>query len=218
MKKYLTAGFITLLPFALTVWIVNYCFEVVTAPLLGMMESLLTAYEKSQGISLGHYEILLTFLSRLLALILVFISILALGFLGRKFFFNAILNFAQKLVIRIPIIGTIFRLTKDITKAMIGTDQKSFQKTVLIPFPTQETHALGFVTGEVPESLKKMVRDAELTVFVPTSPHPVAGYVLLAPKKGIHDIDMTIEDAFKFLVTCGVSYPSKNIIPDSSER
>jgi uncharacterized membrane protein len=213
MKKYLTAGFITLLPIALTIFIVSYCLDFFTDPLFGVMESILLSYEKSQGLSPLPHDTLVTFLSRLFALILMFLLILLLGFLGRKFFFKALLNFAQKIVMRIPVIGAIYRLTKDITKVMLSTDQQSFKKTVLVPFPTEKTHTLGFVTGDVPENLKKIVQDAEITVFVPTAPHPISGYVLLAPKKGVYDVDISVEDSFKFLVSCGVIYPPKTPAP-----
>lgn len=215
MKKYLSTGFIILLPIALTIWIVSYLFDLFTAPLSGVIETVIMNYEKSQGLSLQHHETWVAFLSRLSALVLTFLLILLLGFLGRKFFFTTLLNLTNKIASRIPFIGTIYRLTKDITKVMFSTDQKTFKKTVLIPFPNPQMHTVGFITGDVPENLRKFIRDAELTVFVPTAPHPISGYVLFAPKKNIYEVDISIEDTFKFLVSCGVIYPATPAKPDA---
>ncbi len=217
MKKYLSAGFITLLPIALTLWIVSYLFDLFTAPLSGVIEMAIISYEKSHGLSLMHHETWVTFLSRTTALVLMFLIILLLGFLGRKFFFGTLLGITNKIASRIPFIGTIYRLTKDITKVMFSTDQKTFKQTVLIPFPTEKTHTVAFITGDVPEMLKKAIPDVELTVFVPTAPHPISGYVLLVPKKGVYEVDISVEDTFKFLVSCGVIYPATPTTPIPSD-
>jgi uncharacterized membrane protein len=207
MKKSFTTGMIILLPFALTLWVVNYLFDLFTNPLFNIIEKTLLWYEKQQGLSLLHHETLVTFLSRVAALVLTFFFIVALGYLGRKFFFNALLKFTNTVIIRIPVVGTIYRLTKDITKAMLSTEQKTFQETVLVPFPSPDTHTVGFVTGEIPAIFKAVIPHADLTVFVPTAPHPISGYILFCPKKVLHSVDVSIEDTFKFLLSCGVIHP-----------
>jgi uncharacterized membrane protein len=207
MKKSFTTGMIILLPFALTLWVVNYLFDLFTNPLFNIIEKTLLWYEKQQGLSLLHHETLVTFLSRVAALVLTFFFIVALGYLGRKFFFNALLKFTNTVIIRIPVVGTIYRLTKDITKAMLSTEQKTFQETVLVPFPSPDTHTVGFVTGEIPAIFKTVIPHADLTVFVPTAPHPISGYILFCPKKVLHSVDVSIEDTFKFLLSCGVIHP-----------
>lgn len=198
---------IILLPFALTIWVVNYLFDLFTNPLFNIIEKTLLWYEKQQGLSLLHHETLVTFLSRIAALVLTFFFIVLLGYLGRKFFFSALLKFTNTVIIRIPVVGTIYRLTKDITKAMLSTEQKTFQETVLVPFPSPDTHTVGFVTGKIPDIFKAVIPHADLTVFVPTAPHPISGYILFCPKKVLHSVDVSIEDTFKFLLSCGVIHP-----------
>lgn len=207
MKKSFSTGLIILLPFALTLWVVTYLFDLFTGPLFSLIEKTLLWYEKKQGLSLVHHETLVSFLSHVAALILTFFFIVALGYLGRKFFFNALLKATNALITRIPIVGTIYRLTKDITKAMLSSDKKTFQETILIPFPSPDTYSVGFVTGDVPHDLKKYIPETEVTVFVPTAPHPVSGYVLFCPKKLVQSVDVSVEDTFKFLLSCGVIPP-----------
>jgi uncharacterized membrane protein len=207
MKKYLSTGFIILLPIALTCWIVLYLFDLFTAPLYKTLEAAILQYEESHGLSLAHHDTLVIFLSRVTAFILTFLLILLLGFCGRKFFVN--LDIGNRILKRIPFVGTLYRLTKDVTKAVFTTDQKAFKQTVLIPFPSADMHTLGFVTGGVPDALRKIIPEAEITVFVPTAPHPVSGYVLFCPKNAVYDVAVSTEETFKFLLSCGVILPQE---------
>ncbi len=209
MKKYLTAGFIILLPIALTVWIILYFLDLFTAPLYSIVEHLIVLYEKKQGLSPASHEHLVSFISRLVAFFLTFLLVFLLGYFGRKFFFESLLALANKIMQKIPFVGTIYRLTKDVTKAMLASDQKTFKKTVLLPFPSDKTHTVGFVTGEVPEALRKIIPKAEVTVFVPTAPHPISGYVLFAPQEAVFDINISVEETFKFLLSCGAITPEE---------
>ncbi len=214
MKKYLSTGFMILLPIALTIWIFMYLLNIFTTPLYKIVESGILWYEQKQGLSLLHHEILVSFFSRLIAFIVSVFIVLFLGFVGRRFFFNSLIQLTNSFMLRIPVVKTIYRLTKDITKAMFSTDQKTFKETVLIPFPSGESHTLAFVTGDVPESLKKAIKDLEVVVFVPTAPHPISGYMLFTSKKMLHKLDVSTEDTFKFLISCGVANLSQEAGPE----
>ncbi len=207
MKKSFSTGLVILLPFALTIWVVVYLFDLFTNPIFNLLEALILWYEKQHGISMINHVALVTFLSRIAALILTFIFIIVLGYLARKFFFDAILRLFNKLVVRIPLVGTIYRLTKDITKAMLSSDTKTFKETVLIPFPSPETYSVGFITGEVPPVFQPIIPQANTSVFVPTAPHPMSGFVLFCNKETLHSANVSVEDTFKFLLSCGVIQP-----------
>jgi len=207
MKKSFMTGLIILLPFGLTVWIVNYLFDLFTNPMFNVLEKTLLWFEQTYGLSMLQYETLITFLSRIAALVLTFFFIVALGYLARKFLFEAFLKFTNEVIIRIPVIGSIYRLTKDLTKAMLSTEQKTFKETVLVPFPSDSTFSVGFITSDIPEVLKKVIPSADVTVFVPTAPHPISGYVLFCAKKATQPVDISVEDTFKFLLSCGVIQP-----------
>jgi len=218
MKKYLFAGFITLFPIALTIIVVLWLFELFTAPFVGLAERLVLSYESQLGISLQNHEILVVFISRIVVFIFLFILILLLGFFGRKFFFKLFLRLTDKLFLRIPIIKTIYHLINEITKSVFSQDKKTFKQTVLLPFPNDNSHAIGFVTGPVPEAFKKVSPISDLSVFVPTSPQPISGFLLLTPKKLAYPVDVSIEDAFKFLLSCGVMHPGEAPPPDDKAK
>jgi uncharacterized membrane protein len=216
MKKYFLTGFVTLLPLALTLIIANWLFNLFATPLAGIAESLILTYEKQLGLSLEHRETLALFLSRVLALILLLLLILFLGFCGQKFLANIFLKIPEKVFSRIPFIRTIFRLSNEITKAFFSGNEKTFRETVLLPFPHDNALTLGFVTRETPPLLKVSKIETDFAVFVPTAPHPISGYVLLVPKKILHHVDVSVEDAFKFLISCGVAHPGE--APPSKEE
>jgi len=211
MKKYFFTGFITLLPLALTYIIVNWLFNLFATPLAGLTESIIIGHEEKLGLSLEHHNTLVSFVSRVLALVILFVLILFLGFCGQKFLVGVFMKIPEKLFSRIPLVGTIFRLSKDITNAVFSDNKKTFKETVLLPFPHDHALAIGFVTGDTPESLKKEgLPETDLVIFVPTAPHPMSGYVLLAPKKIVRHVDVSVEDAFKFLISCGALHPGES--------
>jgi len=214
MKKYFITGLIILLPFALTLFLVAYIIDIMTGPFVGIVEDLIIAFETKRGVHLTNHDFVVLFFSRLITIAFLIVFIFFLGFCARKFLFNFLLNQANKLFSRIPVIKTVYRLTRDVTNAIFTQKEKTFKQTVLIPFPLKETHAFGLVTGEVPPSIKKILNEVDLTVFVPTSPHPISGFLLLTPQKLSYPVDVSTEDVFKFLISCGVTEP-KSSTPDT---
>jgi len=207
VKKSFSTGLVILLPLALSIWVFTYLFDLITGPLYRVIEKLLAGYEKTHGIIPLHHEMLVSLFSRLAALAVTLILILILGYLGRKFFFHSLMKATNKLIFKIPIVGALYRLTKDITSAVLTSDGKTFKSVALLPFPSKEMYTLGLVTGEVPAAIRQAVPSLNLTVFVPPAPHPVSGYVLFCPQEAIHTMPVSVEDTFKFILSCGVAHP-----------
>ena len=208
MKKYFFAGLITLLPIMITCLIVIWLFNLLTRPFAGIMETIIFSCESHFSLSLENHTTLVTIFSRMLALIVLFILIFFLGFFGKKFFMGLLLKATDRLFSKIPFIRTIYKMSLDLTKAMFTDNNALFKETVLIPFPSKETHAIAFSTGPIPTLFKDKIPDG-MTLFVPTAPHPMSGFVLLSPKKQIVPTDIPTEDAFKFLISCGAMLPGE---------
>ncbi len=208
MKKSFSTGLVILLPFALSLWVLKYLFDLFTNPLYHLIEYVLVWYEHNHGIMPTHHDTLVHFFSRLAALIATFFLIIILGFLGRRFFFHSLIKTTNKLIFKIPMIGALYRLTKDITKAILSSDKKTFKETTLIPFPSPGSYSIGFVTGDVPSDLQQLLPSVDVTVFVPTAPHPISGYVLFCPRSSLRPLQVSVEDTFKFLLSCGVIHPT----------
>ncbi len=210
MKKYFFTGFITLLPLTLTIVLVTWLFNFLTAPFAGIAESFILTYEKKLGIDIANTANLVAFLSRLFALVFLVLTIFILGICGQRFLNDFFLKIINKIFSRIPFVRSVYRLCLDITKALFADTKKTFKQTVLVPFPHQDVLSIGFLTGPTPDILRKEGGLTDCAIFVPTAPHPMSGFVLLTPQKLVRPVDVSVEDAFKFLISCGVIHPGES--------
>ena len=212
MKRNLLSGLILLLPLAITIALFVFLVDLLTTPFLGSMEALLQFIGRTFSINLNLQAPYLVFLSRVLILIFLFFFVLILGFLGNRLFFNWLVGTMHLIMGKIPLINTIYKVCKDIIEAVFSGNKKLFSRVVVVPFPSKKSKALGLVTGNAP----CQVQDASgshtpqkllKSVFVPTSPHPISGFLLLIEAKHLDQTDISIEDAFKFLISCGMFVP-----------
>ena len=124
---------------------------------------------------------------------------LSLSFLGKKFFelFNRILK-------KIPILRTIYSAIGQMTESFTKTDNKQ-KSVVLLEYPRKGVWAVGFATKENTGIIKEKVKEELINVFVPTTPNPTSGFLLMIPKKDLIYLDVTFEQASKFIVSAGTT-------------
>ena len=136
----------------------------------------------------------------LIALIIItLIGWLSLSFLGKKFFelFNNVLK-------KIPILRTIYSAIGQMTESFTKTDNKQ-KSVVLLEYPRKGVWAVGFATKENEGLIKEKIKEDLINVFVPTTPNPTSGFLLLVPKKDLIFLDITFEQASKFIVSAGTT-------------
>ena len=136
----------------------------------------------------------------LIALVIItFIGWLSLSFLGKKFFelFNSILK-------KIPILRTIYSAIGQMTESFTKTDNKQ-KSVVLLEYPRKGVWAVGFATRENEGLIKEKIKEDLINVFVPTTPNPTSGFLLLVPKKDLIFLDISFEQASKFIVSAGTT-------------
>ena len=136
----------------------------------------------------------------LIALVIItFIGWLSLSFLGKKFFelFNNILK-------KIPILRTIYSAIGQMTESFTKTDDKQ-KSVVLLEYPRKGVWAVGFATKENEGLIKEKIKEDLINVFVPTTPNPTSGFLLLVPKKDLIFLDISFEQASKFIVSAGTT-------------
>ncbi len=213
MKKYFLTGLIILLPIAVTAIILVFLIDLFTAPFAGLVHKILIILGQNLTY-LQKHQTLLTFISRLVVLGLIFFVILILGYLGSKIFKNFLQNIFDKLMLRIPIVKKIYKIVKDIVRTFFSSNKKTFESTVIVPFPSEKSYALGLQSGNAPrEPLLKAKVDLEKhgykSVFIPTSPHPISGFLVMMNENDIKKVDVTTEEAFKFLISAGLFKPGE---------
>lgn len=209
MKKYFITGLAILLPLALTIAILSFIFNLLTAPFLGLVKTIFDRYSLFQKgfLFLGANQ-LENLVAQCLILLCLFTLTIGLGIIARWFFFNTIIKCAEVVVKKIPFVRTVYKTCKDVIQTIFTTKNNAFKQVVLVRFPTEGTYSLGLITCEEIPSLKETFYHDLLTVFVPTTPNPTSGFLVLYKKEDLIFLDMKVEDAFKFIISCGLLTPS----------
>lgn len=202
MKKYFLTGLVTLLPLAVTIWVVNFLVNFLTKPFVGlvMMETDKLPFTSAQVIKT---------ISQILVLIGLILFTLFLGFVARRFFFNQLFRLGDRILINIPLVNKVYKTSKDIVKSIFGSNQKAFQQVVLIPFPYKGAYCVGLIAKNAPATCSKADSNELMSVFIPTTPNPSTGYLVMCPKSEMIYLSMKTEEAIKYVVSCAVIQPGE---------
>lgn len=134
----------------------------------------------------------------------LFVGWIAKGLIGKS-----LIRFAESLVNRMPVVRSIYSGVKQIAETVFAQSERSFEKACLVEYPRKGIWAIGFISinarGEVLD--KAQVSGELLSVFVPTTPNPTSGFLLFFPKEDVVELDMSIEEAAKLVISAGLVYP-----------
>ena len=206
MKKHLLTGLVILLPVVLTIFIIHFLFNFFTTPFIAPVKGLLIFLHDQFGLTAS--PLVHIFFVRLIALILLVLFVLALGAIARHIFLKHMVNRFHALVARIPFVKGVYTMSRDIFSALLSTEgKKAFEAPVLIPFPTKPSLSIGFLAGEVAPECQRRAPTKLRSVFTPTAPHPISGFLLLIPESDIQRLSVSNEDAIKYIVSCGMIIP-----------
>lgn len=206
MKKYFITGLVILLPVALTLAIVIFIINLLTQPFVGIFKSIMGHYRIFDGGFLFFTtDQLQVIFSQILILILLFFFTVALGLLARWFFFHYIIGAWDALLHRIPFISSVYKGSKDVINTIFTSNTSSFKQVVMVPFPRQETYSIGLVTREEIKEINPKEPETEyVAVFVPTTPNPTSGFLMMFKRTDLIYLDMKVEEALKYIISCGV--------------
>jgi len=191
LRNYFFTGVVVLIPTGFTLFLSKFLIDLST--------KLIPSYLNPNTYlpySIVGLEIILT------VILITIVGSLSLSFLGRKF-----LQLVDDLFKRIPILRTIYSAVGQMTESFTKQDGNK-KSVVLVEYPRKGTWAVGFATKENEGEIKKKTNRNLLNVFVPTTPNPTSGFLLLFPKDEIIYLDMTFEEASKFIVSAGTSSPN----------
>ncbi|MBO5443133.1 MAG: DUF502 domain-containing protein [Alphaproteobacteria bacterium] len=138
----------------------------------------------------------------LLVLLLILIGMFAAGFLG-KFF----LKLGEWIVYKMPFISSVYSLLKQVFETFLSNKSQAFSKVVLLEYPRKGIWILGFVSTETTGEVAGKVNDKMLNVFIPTTPNPTSGFLIFVPKKDTIELNMTVEEGIKFVISGGLVDP-----------
>lgn len=198
-------GLVILLPLALTVGIVGFLTDLLTNPFVGMAESALeTLGIGNSGILFLTPKQTLRYGSQFIILLLLFFATVSLGFIGQWFLIHTVIGLGEKIVQRIPFIRSVYKTSQEVIHTLFAAKTKSFKQVALVPFFPGDTLAIGLVTAEgIKKANDKKYQDL-ISVFVPTTPNPTSGFLVMFEQKDVIYLDMKVEEALKHIISCGV--------------
>ncbi len=208
IKKYFITGLAILLPLIVTIAVILFLINFLTQPFIGLVS---TVFEKFHIINRGFLfltpEQLIRYSSQFIILILLFIFTVGLGIVTRWFVITSLFQIGDRILQRIPIVNTVYKTTRDIIKTLFVSDKNAFKQVVMVSFPHPEVFVLGLVAREAPEQCSGAAGDELVSVFIPTTPNPTTGFLIMYKRRDLVPIDMSTEDALKYILSCGVIVP-----------
>lgn len=198
-KKSFITGLVILLPIALTILVIAFIVNFLTKPFVGSIEHFFVNFDFYED-----YKGLVHVILQLVSLFILFCFTVLLGFLARVVFFRWVISIYDYIFHRIPVIKTIYKAIQQIIRTIFGSSSKSFKQVVMVPFPTHGAYCIGLVSGSAPPHCDKTVGSNLISIFVPTTPNPTSGYLIMYREEEVIYLEMKVEDAIKYIISCGV--------------
>ena len=194
LRKYLIAGLLVWLPLAATVVIIKLVIDLLDRTMLLLPPEYRP--EQTLGFSVPGLGVVLSIG------ILLLTGMLAANLLGRR-----LVGLWEGILGRIPLVRTIYNAVKQISATLLDSQGKSFRKVVLVEYPRRGIWSIGFLTREAVQVQAAGNREPMAAVFVPTTPNPTSGFIIMLPADSVHELDMTVEQGVKFIISMGVIIP-----------
>ena len=198
LRASFLTGMVVILPVGLTIWLVWTVIGWIDAFVLPLVPDRFNP-EEYIGINLRGVGVIFLLLFTLL------VGWVAKGLIGRS-----LIRWGETLVLRMPIVRSVYSGVKQIAETVFVQSDRSFEKACLIEYPRKGIWAIGFISTETKgEVAKKAVTAGGLmSVFIPTTPNPTSGFLLFFPVEDVIELDMSLEEAAKLVISAGLVYPN----------
>ncbi len=197
IRNAFIGGLILLAPLGVTLLVVDFLLDKVGTPASSFF---LQYIQPDQQREIG-------FVIKVVATLVVISLITIVGFFSNYFFGKFVIRFAEGLVVRLPFINTVYGTVKQIVQTFSSQKRAVFQKVVLLEFPRKRLYVIGFLTGENKGEVQSRTGDDLVNIFVPTTPNPTSGFLIMIPKQDVIFLDMTVTDGMKFIISGGAVVP-----------
>jgi len=194
LKRYFLSGLVVFLPLTLTIYLFLWT--------LAFADNILGKYiEPFFAIKFGFYF-------RGISILISVYFIILIGFFATNYFGKKLYDWFEKMLTKLPFFRQVYPAIKEMALFLFSRDKLSFKQVVLLEYPRKGLYCFGFLTNEhTSERINKQTKQELCNVFIPSSPSPITGFVLMVPKKEIIMSDVTVEEAIKFNVSGGVVNP-----------
>ncbi len=201
LKNDLIAGLLVVIPLATTIWLSSVVSKFVL--------TLVTSIPKQLNPFITLNPLLQDLINLTLGLTVPLLAILLIGLMARNFVGRWLLEFGEGTLSKIPVAGSVYKTLKQLLETFLRDNSKRFRRVVLVEYPREGLFSVGFVTGVVGPSLQPELEQTLLSVFIPTAPNPTTGWYTLVPESSVKDLDISVEDAFRTIISAGIVNPDE---------
>jgi len=196
-RKYIVAGLLVWVPLGITILAIKLLVDLLDRSLVLLPPPIRP--EQLLGFPIPGLGIILS------AVIILTTGLVVTNFAGRK-----MVIWREEILDRIPLVRSIYSAVKQVTQTVFSSEKTSFRQVLLIEYPRKGAWTLAFQTGETIENFRKLTGEDLVTIFVPTTPNPTSGVVIMVPREDTIKLDLSVEDALKFIMSLGVVTPGSN--------
>jgi len=196
MKRYLIAGLLVWVPLGITLWVINSLVSTLDQTLLLVPENL-------------RPEALVGFRIPGLGVLLSFAILFVTGVFAANFFGQRLILIWEGLLGRIPVVKSIYSSVKQVSDTVLSDQGTAFRKALLVEFPRPGCWTIAFLTGTPADAVVDHLSGEHVSVYVPTTPNPTGGYFVMVAKGSVRELDMSVDDALKYIISMGVVAPRR---------
>lgn len=194
MKRYFITGLLLWVPLGITFWVLSLLIGTMDQTLLLLPESIRP--RAIFGFNIPGFGVILT-------LLVVFMT----GFLTANIIGQRLLMFWEGLLSRIPVVKSIYYSVKQVSDTLFSSNGEAFRKALLVQYPREGSWTVAFLTGQPGGDVARHLQGDHVSVYVPTTPNPTSGFFLIMPRKDVIELDMSVDDALKYIISIGVVPP-----------
>jgi uncharacterized membrane protein len=205
LKNDLIAGLLVVIPLATTIWL--------TITIANWVINFLTQVPKQLNPFDGLHPILVNFLNLAVGLAVPLLSILLIGLMARNIAGRWLLDFGERLLQAIPLAGQVYKTLKQLLETLLKDSNNKFRRVILVEYPRKGIWAIAFVTGAIGNEIQAQMSRPMLSIFIPTTPNPTTGWYAVVPEDDVVNLSISVEDAFKVIVSGGIVTPNTPLSP-----
>jgi uncharacterized membrane protein len=190
IRTFFVTGLVILIPVAITVFFLRFLFALADGVLQPLVETVLGRHYPGLGVAVTLAVVLLT-------------GALATNYLG-----NRLIQGAEVLILHTPFVRGVYTTAKQIVEAFVNAANAPFRRVVLVEYPRRGLYTLGFVTSDARGEVQDKTVEEVVNVFIPTTPNPTSGFLIMVPKSQLLRLDMTVDEGLKLVVSGGMLSPA----------
>lgn len=199
IRNAFITGIFAILPLGVTLFVINLLLNKLGTPASSLFfQNVDPSWNESE---------LMVFLMKVVSVLAVFALITLLGYFSRFFLGRLLLNSFETLLHRVPFINSVYGTVKQIVTTFSEQKKAVFQEVVLIEYPRKKCYVIGFLTSKAKGETQTATGESIANIFVPTTPNPTSGFLLLLPEEDITRLEMSVADGMKLIISGGAVVP-----------